>query len=454
MRRARERPRRRVDLRKGRPRGLDGQDLVDTPAMARFRAEARAEEGPHALHGELDADDPRAEAQDVHVVVLDALARGVRVVADAGADAADLRRGDRGAHAAAADEDAPVGPPVGDRPPEAQAEIRVVVLGSLPSPPRSDEPRSSGARRAMPREQLALRALPRHGRTRRRRASPISVPIVPATARRRASRATAGADAPADGPAPASGSGPRTSPRRTRGRRRRRAPTVKPNFSKIAAAGAEAPKWSSADDRPAVARPSAPSRGVAPASIGDARPDVGGSTASRYAAVLRLEQLPARHAHDRASDGPRAPAPRRRPSPAAAPSPVASRMSASLPSGPRPSSPVRAAAGLPEHVAAAADAVARELRGARERRQLLAGQRECDRAAAPFHGDAPGGRRLVGVARPDEPQVRHRPQRRVVLDRLMRRAVLAEAHRVVRPDVDDVQAATSPPAARSRACSR
>ena len=34
--------------------------------------------------------DPRAEGQDVHVVVLDALVRGIGVVADGGADAAHL----------------------------------------------------------------------------------------------------------------------------------------------------------------------------------------------------------------------------------------------------------------------------------------------------------------------------------------------------------------------------
>ena len=57
-------------------------------------------------NAELDPDDPRAERQDVHVVVLDALVRRVRVVADGGAHAADLVRGDARAHAGAADQDA------------------------------------------------------------------------------------------------------------------------------------------------------------------------------------------------------------------------------------------------------------------------------------------------------------------------------------------------------------
>ena len=53
--------------------------------------------------------------------------------------------------------------------------------------------------------------------------------------------------------------------------------------------------------------------------------------------------------------------------------------------------------------------------------------------------ERPGRRRLVGVARPDEPQVRDRPERGVVLDRLVGRPVLAEPDRIVGPDVDDVQ---------------
>ena len=61
---------------------------------------------------------------------------------------------------------------------------------------------------------------------------------------------------------------------------------------------------------------------------------------------------------------------------------------------------------------------------------------------------------LVRVARPDEPQVRDRPQRGVVLDRLVGRPVLAEPDRVVRPDVDDVEAGQRRQAGPRRACSR
>ncbi len=45
--------------------------------------------------------------------------------------------------------------------------------------------------------------------------------------------------------------------------------------------------------------------------------------------------------------------------------------------------------------------------------------------------------RLDAVGRPPEVHVRHRPQRREMLDRLMRRTVLAEADGVVGEDVHD-----------------
>ena len=71
------------------------------------------------LAGERGADDARAEAQHVHVVVLDRLMRGVGVVAHRRANAGELVRGNRDAGAAAADDDAALGLPVaqgvGDR---------------------------------------------------------------------------------------------------------------------------------------------------------------------------------------------------------------------------------------------------------------------------------------------------------------------------------------------------
>src|SRR5690349_3229440 len=109
--------------------GLDREDLAEPAAVARLPAELRAEEGEDALPGRLRADHPRAEGQDVHVVVLDALVGGIRVVADGGPDAADLVRRDARAHAGAADEDPAVRVPVADRIADLRREVRVVILG-------------------------------------------------------------------------------------------------------------------------------------------------------------------------------------------------------------------------------------------------------------------------------------------------------------------------------------
>ena len=68
--------------------------------------------------------------------------------------------------------------------------------------------------------------------------------------------------------------------------------------------------------------------------------------------------------------------------------------------------------------------------------------------------DPPRHRRLVRVGGPHVPEVRDRPQRHVVLDRLMGRAVLADADRVVRPHPGACAARSAPRVGRRAACSR
>src|SRR5215831_18198363 len=71
------------------------------------------------------ADDLRAEAEDVHVVVLDALMGRIRIVADRRPDPVDLARGDRRPDARAADEDAALRLPAPDRLADRARAIRV-----------------------------------------------------------------------------------------------------------------------------------------------------------------------------------------------------------------------------------------------------------------------------------------------------------------------------------------
>src|SRR5947209_6549900 len=83
-----------------------GLYLLEPADVALAAVELRAQEGSDELRRERRADHLRAEAEHVHVVVLDALVGGVRVVADRRADPGQLAGGDRSADARPAHEDA------------------------------------------------------------------------------------------------------------------------------------------------------------------------------------------------------------------------------------------------------------------------------------------------------------------------------------------------------------
>jgi hypothetical protein len=83
--------------------------------MAVLTREARLEESRHQFLGESSADHPGSQAEDVHVVVLDHLVRGVGVVGNRGPDAGQLVGGDRGPGAGTADDDPAIGATVEDR---------------------------------------------------------------------------------------------------------------------------------------------------------------------------------------------------------------------------------------------------------------------------------------------------------------------------------------------------
>src|SRR5262249_48948711 len=70
---------------------LDQLELPEPADVALAAVEAGVDERAHELGGDGGADDLRAEAQHVHVVVLDALVRAVALVADGGAGGAGPR---------------------------------------------------------------------------------------------------------------------------------------------------------------------------------------------------------------------------------------------------------------------------------------------------------------------------------------------------------------------------
>ena len=61
-----------------------------------------------------------------------------------------------------------------------------------------------------------------------------------------------------------------------------------------------------------------------------------------------------------------------------------------------------------------------------------------------LHDDLPGFGDFVGIAGTQHEHVRHGAQRRQLLDRLMRRAVFADADRVVREDEDRPESPSTP----------
>jgi hypothetical protein len=94
--------------------------------MPLFVRESGAQKRPDQLVSEFDTDHPRTHHKHVHIVVFDALVGGIRVMAQAGADAGDLVGGHGSADARPAHNDASVSPARTDRVPDGRREIRVI----------------------------------------------------------------------------------------------------------------------------------------------------------------------------------------------------------------------------------------------------------------------------------------------------------------------------------------
>ena len=99
---------------------------------------------------------------------------------------------------------------------------------------------------------------------------------------------------------------------------------------------------------------------------------------------------------------------------------------------------VRGAGGsVGKHVGAPRHARGRAERGTVEGGESLPGEDQHSGLAMQPGDGAPGLDDLVGVRRPEDEQARHRPQGSQLLDRLVRRTVLAHADRVVGEDVQN-----------------
>src|ERR1700756_2299450 len=93
---------------------LEGLHLCEAADVALLVGEFGAHVGTHKFFGEFFTGDPRAQDEDINVVVLDALMGGIGVRAHTGADPTDFVGGDAGTDTAAANENATLGATIED----------------------------------------------------------------------------------------------------------------------------------------------------------------------------------------------------------------------------------------------------------------------------------------------------------------------------------------------------
>jgi len=102
--------------------------------MAVLAGEPGREKRVRNFESERGADDARAEAQDVHVVVFDRLMRRVGVVTHGGPHPGKLACRNRDAGPAATNDDAPLGLPVAQGHGDRLGGIRIIHRGGRMSP--------------------------------------------------------------------------------------------------------------------------------------------------------------------------------------------------------------------------------------------------------------------------------------------------------------------------------
>ena len=88
---------------------LDFEDLAKTTQVPLFVGKGCGEKGGDKLESQCLADHPPAKTKHVHVVVVDALSRRIRIVANACPDSTHRVGRDAGPHPTSADEDPTLG---------------------------------------------------------------------------------------------------------------------------------------------------------------------------------------------------------------------------------------------------------------------------------------------------------------------------------------------------------
>jgi len=128
-------------------------NLGQAATVARRPAESRIEKYLNQVPGERVADHQSAKADQVQIIVLNALVRGKSVVNQARPHARHLVGSDTGANAAAADGDAALHLPASDGTCQRHNKIRIIVIRDHPA---VAEINHLMARRAQPSHELFL----------------------------------------------------------------------------------------------------------------------------------------------------------------------------------------------------------------------------------------------------------------------------------------------------------
>jgi hypothetical protein len=111
------------------PLALQLQNLPQPPTMTLGARESRLQKGPQQIRGELGTDHARTERDDVHVIVLHALAGGEGIMTQSAPDPGKLARRDARADATAAHQHSALGGARSYGAADGSRDVRIVVTG-------------------------------------------------------------------------------------------------------------------------------------------------------------------------------------------------------------------------------------------------------------------------------------------------------------------------------------
>src|SRR5919108_2200070 len=107
---------------------FDRVHLIESPLMTCFTAKLRVEERAYQLSCQFRTDDTATQDQDIHVVVLHALMRGICIMTKPGSNTGNLIGRHGSPHAAATNQNAALTAALDDGLGNHLSEIRIVII--------------------------------------------------------------------------------------------------------------------------------------------------------------------------------------------------------------------------------------------------------------------------------------------------------------------------------------